>query len=193
MALAAMTAACVPFGASSETRTTSSSRAAAPWTASWGAAVQPAHADPSEPEGNWSESGFGEETLRQVVRLSVGGPKLRVRLSNAYGTRPLKIAGATVARSDGGAKARPGTLLPLTFGGSPATTVPVGKDITTDEVPLPTTHREELVVSLRFAAPTGRATVHRFTTATSYRAPGDHLWSTASESFDRSATPPGTT
>ena len=38
-------------------------------------------------------------TVRQVVRVGLAGPQLRLRLSNIYGTAPLPIGGVTVARS----------------------------------------------------------------------------------------------
>ncbi|WP_190122603.1 SGNH/GDSL hydrolase family protein [Streptomyces inusitatus] len=161
--------------------------AAAPapvWSATWGAAMQQATDDPTDEIPNWSRNGFENETLRQVIRLSVGGPKLRIRLSNAYGTTPLRIAGATVARSDGGAKARPGTVRALTFRNSPTLTVPAGRDTVSDAVAMPTANFEKLAVTLRFTASTGPATMHRFTTATSYRAPGDQLRSPTAKAFD---------
>ncbi|WP_405412901.1 hypothetical protein [Streptomyces decoyicus] len=112
--------------------------------------------DDAQDGPNWSRKGFGDETLRQVIRLSVGGPTLRLRFSNAYGTRPLHLAGATVVRSDGDAKARPGTVRTLTFRGAPAVTVPTGRDTVTDAVDLPTSNLEKLTVSLRFTAPPAR-------------------------------------
>ncbi|UKY51804.1 SGNH/GDSL hydrolase family protein [Streptomyces inhibens] len=157
------------------------------WTATWGAAMQQATNEATEDTPNWSRQGFKNETLRQVIRLSVGGPELRIRLSNAYGTKPLHIAGATVARSDGEAKARPGTVRTLTFRHAPALTIPAGRDTVSDAVAMPTANLEKLTVTLRFTAPTGPATMHRFTTATSYRAPGDRLRSPAADDFNRRA------
>ncbi|MFF2922158.1 SGNH/GDSL hydrolase family protein [Streptomyces celluloflavus] len=154
------------------------------WTATWGAAMQQATDDTSEDSPNWSRQGFENETLRQVIRLSVGGPKLRIRLSNAYGITPLHIAGATVARSDGGAKARPGTVRALTFRNAPTLTVPAGHDTVSDAVAMPTANLEKLAVTLRFTTSTGPATTHRFTTATSYRAPGDQLRSPTATTFN---------
>ncbi|PJN40122.1 G-D-S-L family lipolytic protein [Streptomyces sp. CB02959] len=162
------------------------------WTASWGAAMQQAtddtdNADSADGTDNWSREGFRDETLRQVIRLSVGGPSLRLRFSNAYGTRPLHLAGATVARSDGAAKARPDTLRTLTFDHARSVTVPTGRSTVTDPVALPTANLEKLTVTLRFTTPTGPATMHRFTTATTYRAPGDRSHSLATDAFDQRA------
>ncbi|MGI5260805.1 SGNH/GDSL hydrolase family protein [Streptomyces angustmyceticus] len=179
-----LTGICAPAVPSVRTeRAAPAAARATQWTASWGAAVQQA-TDNAQDGPNWSRQGFRNETLRQVIRLSIGGPTLRLRFSNAYGSRPLHLAGATVARSDGDAKARPGSVRALTFHGSTAVTVPTGRDIVTDAVDLPTSSLEKLTVSLRFTTPTGPATLHRFTTATSYRTPGDRLRSPAA-AFDR--------
>ncbi len=67
---------------------------------------------------NWSQEGFWRQSLRQVVRIGAGGGRVRIRLSNAYGTSPLRIAGATVARAGEGAGVEPGSLRRLTFEGA---------------------------------------------------------------------------
>lgn len=61
-------------------------------------------------------------TLRQIVRPSIAGQQLRVRLSNVFGTTPLRIGRATLARSANNASADidPATLQPLRFAGAEA-------------------------------------------------------------------------
>ncbi|GGQ23963.1 lysophospholipase L1-like esterase [Actinomadura coerulea] len=145
------------------------------WSQSWGAAMQRPIAGGEDEGPNWSVEGFGDHSLRQVVRLSAGGTKVRIRLSNRYGTRPLRVAAAAVARSAGGAQAWPGTTAALTFGGTRSATVAPGADIVSDPAPLTTAPLEKLAVTLRFTGATGPATFHRFTTQPAYRAPGDHL------------------
>lgn len=68
---------------------------------------------------NWSREGFWRQSLRQVVRLTAGGDRLRVRLSHTYGTSPLRIAGATVARTREGAAVEADSVRRLTFEGPP--------------------------------------------------------------------------
>ncbi|NYE10380.1 SGNH/GDSL hydrolase family protein [Actinomadura citrea] len=145
------------------------------WSQSWGAAMQRPIAGGEDEGPNWSVEGFGDHSLRQVVRLSAGGAKVRIRLSNRYGTRPLPVAAAAVARSAGGAQAWPGTTAALTFGGARSVTVAPGAEIVGDPVPLTTAPLEKLAVTLRFTGATGPATFHRFTTQPAYRASGDHL------------------
>lgn len=61
------------------------------WSQSWGAAMQRPIAGGEDEGPNWSTEGFGDHSLRQVVRLSAGGAQVRIRLSNRYGTRPLRV------------------------------------------------------------------------------------------------------
>lgn len=162
------------------------SHRAAGWSQSWGAAMQRPIAGGEDEGPNWSVEGFGDHSLRQVVRLSAGGTKVRIRLSNRYGTRPLRVAAAAVARSAGGAQAWPGTTAALTFGGTRAATVAPGAEIASDPVPLAAAPLEKLAVTLRFTGATGPATFHRFTTQPAYRASGDHLSDEGAGAYTRS-------
>src|SRR4051812_49460291 len=61
---------------------------------------------------------FSNQTLREIVRSSIGGDEVRVRISNIYGSETLAIRGAHIALSAGGPKNVPGTGPVLTFGGA---------------------------------------------------------------------------
>ena len=89
-------------------------------------------------------------TLRYRLVLSSGGDGVRVRFSNESGDAPLHIAGASVGLAAGGKAddARPGTLIPLTFGGRREIRIPVGAPAISDPVHLKTSALTELVVSL---------------------------------------------
>ncbi len=69
------------------------------WVGSWTAAPAPA-------EG----VALANQTLRMHPRLSLGGPSLRVRFSNAHGTRPLPIGAARVALRASGAGIAPAPI-----------------------------------------------------------------------------------
>ncbi|WP_326670455.1 SGNH/GDSL hydrolase family protein [Streptomyces sp. NBC_01257] len=141
------------------------------WQGGWAASPQ-APTEIFTP--NWSRQGFADQTVRQVIRVSTGGTRARVELSNRYGTGPLRITGATVARTDAGASVEKGSVRQLSFGGSRSTTVPAGADATSDALAYRTGALESLTVTLYLAAPTGPATFHMMSSATSYRARGDH-------------------
>ncbi|WP_089328884.1 SGNH/GDSL hydrolase family protein [Actinomadura meyerae] len=153
------------------------------WSQSWGTAMQRPLAAGEDDGPNWSVEGFRDHSLRQVVRLSTGGTKIRIRLSNRYGTAPLRVAAGAVGRSGGGGKVWPGTTAALTFGGGRSATIPAGRELVSDPVPLATVPLERLAVTLRFTGATGPATFHRFTSGTAYRAPGDHLSDIGSDAY----------
>ncbi|RZS32188.1 hypothetical protein EV193_11329 [Herbihabitans rhizosphaerae] len=144
------------------------------WTGTWASAAQHPGAGPFEPD--WSTDGFADQSVRQVVRVSTGGAALRITLSNVYGTKPLRLTGATVAKTSDQASVRPDTVRPLAFHGSPATVIPVGRQATSDGLGFPVSPLERLTVTLYFAEPTGPATFHRFATAETYRASGDRRY-----------------
>src|SRR6516162_4646463 len=62
------------------------------WIATWTASPEPADPDPSQPVLN-----LEDQTVRERVRLSVGGAQIRIRLSNEYGSSPLALGSVTVA------------------------------------------------------------------------------------------------
>jgi lysophospholipase L1-like esterase len=141
------------------------------WAAVWGTSPQRPSASFAP---NWSEAGFSNQTVRQVVRVSAGGVATRIRLSNAYGSTPLKVAGATIARTTSGAAVQSSSLRQLTVRDARSFTIPVGSELATDLVPLRLSALESVTITLYLAAPTGPATYHAVALATSYRAAGDH-------------------
>lgn len=151
------------------------------WIGAWAAAVQRPTEFAFQP--NWSVQGFANQTVRQVARVSVGGALLRVRLSNAYGTAPLRVAGVTVGKAGSGAAVRPGTLRPVTVGHRLSFAIPPGRSVASDPIPLPTAPLDRLAITLYFADPTGPATFHMTASATSYRAGGDHRFALGGAAF----------
>ena len=134
---------------------------------------------------NWSTQGFSDQTVRQEVRVSGGGNQIRIRLSNLYGTEPLRLAEATIAESAGGAATEPGTMRSLIFRGSRSVTIPAGQVTASDATALHVAPLESLTVTLYFATPTGPSTFHEDGLTTTYRATGDHARNTGAAAFDR--------
>ncbi|WP_309055047.1 SGNH/GDSL hydrolase family protein [Streptomyces sp.] len=141
------------------------------WRGAWAASPQA----PGTSAENWSAEGFSDHTLRQSVRVTLGGERLRIELSNRYGTRPLRIDGATVARAAGKGAVVPGSARPLTFDGGGTVTIPAGGTLLSDAADLPLDAFDSVTVTLRLSGATGPATVHRVASATTHRAKGDHL------------------
>ncbi len=145
------------------------------WVGSWGAS-------PVFPVGQELDG----QTVRQVVRLSLGGRQIRVRFSNETGTAPLVIGAAHVARPG----TAPGTIdpasdHPLTFGGMASVTVPPGAPIVSDPVDIDMPDLGKLVVSLFVSRWTGPSVVHLDGVETAYIGPGNQ---TADPSLDKAQT-----
>ena len=150
------------------------------WNATWAASP---HAPTDFLGPTWGVAGFDDHTVRQVVRISDGGAAVRIRLSNAYGTAPLVVTGATVAHTADGAAVRPNTVRHLTFRGHRSVTVPVGGEAVGDLAPLFVAPLSQVTVTLYLAGKTGPATGHAFASATSWRASGDHRADAAADAF----------
>ncbi|MGW7054095.1 SGNH/GDSL hydrolase family protein [Streptomyces sp. NPDC054887] len=143
------------------------------WTAAWGASPQ----SPSTGfTPNWSQEGFSHQTVRQVVRVTAAGERARIRLSNAYGTSPLDVTGATIARTakGGGAAVEAGSVRHLTFSGRRSVRIPARGELRSDPAALPLDRLESVTVTLHFAGTTGPATFHAQAWTGTYRAEGDH-------------------
>ncbi|MFH9429176.1 SGNH/GDSL hydrolase family protein [Streptomyces sp. NPDC017615] len=109
-----------------------------------------------------------DRSYRLIVRVSAGGSDLRVRLSNAYGGRPLTVDAAHAGLQDRGAALRRGSNRPLTFGGAREVTVPAGGAVWSDPLPGRVPAGARLAVSLRTPAARGPATGHEMALTTSY-------------------------
>jgi lysophospholipase L1-like esterase len=119
---------------------------------------------------------YANATLRQVVRVSIGGGTLRVKLSNLFGTQPLVIAAARIAVSTAPATARidPATDRPLTFSGAAQVILPAGGETWSDPVKLNVEPLAHLAISLHYLAPPSVQTGHPGSRATSHILAGDH-------------------
>jgi lysophospholipase L1-like esterase len=132
--------------------------------------------------GTWSASPQGVaapiqingQTVRQIVRTSLGGERVRVRFSNAYGTSGLVIGSAHLAISTGGASISGGTDRVLKFNGSPTITIPAAALVVSDPVTLNVPALRDLAVSLYLPENVAATTQHSVGLQTTYiSAPGD--------------------
>jgi lysophospholipase L1-like esterase len=152
------------------------------WTGAWATSMTTA-SPPLFGLPNWSLEGFANQSVRQVIRVTRGGSAVRIRLSNVDGATPLRLAGATLGVAGDGASVRSGTLRTLTFGHSPSTVLPTGRETASDAVRMPVFPLDRLSLTLFFAKPTGPATFHPIAFATAYRATGDHRLDQNAEAF----------
>jgi hypothetical protein len=115
-----------------------------------------------------------DPSYRLVVRTSVAGSGLRIRLSNAFGDRPVTFGRAYARLRESGAALVRGSNRRLTFGGEKSVTVPLGETVHSDPLPGKLPAQASLVVSIQVTDAAGPATGHGMAMQTSYAAPGDH-------------------
>ncbi len=132
------------------------------WVGTWTVAPAPA-------EG----VAFNNVTLRMNGRVSLGGKVLRVRLSNAHGTKPLTIGAAHIGLRAGGAAVVPGTNRKLTFGGSGSATIATGALLISDPVELdvPALGDVAITVHLPDDLPASFGVTGRYARVTNYISP----------------------
>ncbi len=162
----------------------SAQAAAGFWRDSWMASPQPLwSADFVLPLG--VPARFERQTLRQVARLSVGGARLRVVISNEEGREPLVIGAAHVARHAEGSSVVAGSDRVLRFGGQPEVRIPPGARVVSDAVDLALPALSRVAVSSYLPEPAAPAGVHFDARQTAYLVAGDH---TAAIALGRDAT-----
>jgi len=132
------------------------------WVGTWTAAAAPG-------EG----AAFSNHTLRMIPRVSIGARMLRVRISNAYGTRPLAIDAACVGLRSTGPAVVPGSNRRLTFGGEPSTTIAAGALVVSDPVELEFAPLSDLAVSVHLPGdlPASFGITGRYARQTNYVSP----------------------
>jgi len=91
---------------------------------------------------------FTNQTLRQIVHTSIGGSKVRVVLTNAYGTGPLTIGAAQLAVRDTDASIQAASSRPLTFSGRPTVTIPPGAVAYSDSVSIAVPEMGDLAIDV---------------------------------------------
>jgi lysophospholipase L1-like esterase len=140
------------------------------WVETWAAAMT----KPTPMVANRADTGFRDQTIRNVIFTSVGGQEVRIRLSNRYGDRPLRIGQASVGvvASDGNLS---GPAYAVTFDGSRSVVVPAGEEVVSDAVAMPVSALEDLAVSIYVPQATGPATFHFFGEQNNYLAHGNHV------------------
>jgi lysophospholipase L1-like esterase len=126
--------------------------------------------------------GVADRGYRLVVRTSVGGSDLRIRLTNAFGDRPVTFDSVYVGVRQQGAALVRGSNRRLSFGGADSVTIPAGGAALSDALPGRLPAATDLVVSLHSPDAAGPASGHGMAMQTSYLTQGDH---TAEESAER--------
>ena len=143
-----------------------------------GVAVPPAGAGPSGAVQTPSQAslapampavvGFTNQTVRMVVRASLGGRRVRVQLSNAFGAAALDIGAAHVALRSKDSEIVPNTDRALLFNGQPAVRIPPGAVMISDPVDLTVPKLSEMAISLFVPGASGVPSGHAMALHTTY-------------------------
>ncbi|HLK04357.1 MAG TPA: SGNH/GDSL hydrolase family protein [Candidatus Acidoferrum sp.] len=133
------------------------------WIGTWATAAQPAI-----PE---SVQTYHNQTLRLVVHVSAGGNKVRIKLSNIYGDKPLVIGAAHIARRSSAADIDPASDRTLKFQSLASITIPAGAMVVSNPVELDVPALSDLAISLFLPESTEAKTVHSLAKQTSYLSP----------------------
>jgi len=139
------------------------------WLGTWTSSQQL-----TEPR-NMPPAPLAHSTLRQVIHVSLGGPRIRVVLSNLFGDGPIAIGAARVARAAGGSAIEPASERRLTFGGADSLTIPAGRSITSDPLDFQVSPLSNLAVTLRLGDAPAALTGHPGSRTTSYIKAGDWI------------------
>lgn len=116
------------------------------WVGTW--AATPVALAAAQSAAGVVPASFNNQTLRLIVRTSIGGHQVRVRLSNAFGTQPLAVGAAHIAIRGAGAAIVPGSDRTLTFGGAKSTKIWAGALMISDPVELDVPALGDLAVSI---------------------------------------------
>jgi len=133
------------------------------WVATWGTAealvrTQPPANPPAQPPAG--AAGFKNQTVRMVVRTSIGGEHLRIKVENAFGAPPVTLGAAHIALRAKDSEIVAGSDRALTFSGKPGCILPSGVERVSDPVDLKVPALTDLAVSLYFPGETGPPTNH---------------------------------
>ena len=136
-----------------------------PASAQPGVSTPPTTPPPAGPAGLQT---VNNQTIRMIVRTSIGGKRARVKLSHAFGTTAVTVGAAHLAKRGDGSAIVPDSDRPLTFGGKPSFTIAPGSVVMSDPVMLDITPLTDLAVSLYLPGETGPPTTHSAALRTTY-------------------------
>ena len=145
------------------------------WRATWAASqTPPLPVGSATPRSAETSVRLDEtQTIRDIVHVSAGGDRCRLRISNVFGKTPLLISSTHVALQDEKSSILPDTDRIATFGQQREISIPPGADMLTDPISIHIPENVNLAVSLTTKGQRVIDTVHFYALQTSYTAPGD--------------------
>ncbi len=154
------------------------------WVGTWSASPLPATPNRLSGPSDLSAEGFDDQTVRNIVYTSVGGNRIRLRLTNTFGSRPVSVGQVTVGLQESRAGLVHGSVHQATFnGGSPAVTIPAGAQVYSDPVEMPVAPLQNLAISIYLPNATGPATYHPGAEQVNYVSSGNRTNDTSAQAY----------
>ena len=151
------------------------------WVATWATSPQSGTPNPREPLLS-----IHNQTVRERVRVSIGGSQMRLRFSNECGTTPLLIGAATLAIPTDAATIKKESIQSVTFEGRNSITISTGAPVLSDPIMFPVKSGTEISISIYFPSRIATPTLHAFAfKRAAISQPGDF---THAEKIDATAT-----
>ena len=141
------------------------------WVGTWGTAPQlvERHNNPPAP-------GLTNNSLREIVQVSIGGKKVRLKLTNEFSQEATEIKAVelAIAKTAGASyEIDEKTTVSVTFGGSPSVTMPAGGHVVSDPVNFKFGDRENVAITIHYGATSQTVSGHPGSRTTSYLATGN--------------------
>ena len=127
------------------------------WIATWATSPQSGTPNPREPLLS-----INNQTVRERVRVSLGGSQIRLRFSNEFGSSPLLIGAATVAIPTDTSTIKEESLQNVTFEGRNSIEIPAGAPVVSDPISFAVTPGAEVSISIYFPKRLTTPTLHAF-------------------------------
>jgi lysophospholipase L1-like esterase len=142
------------------------------WVGTWTTAMQLV-----EPHNLAPEPGLSGNSIREIVQVSVGGDKIRVKFSNEHGKSPLNIKAVEIAvatSSGSSADIKVGTMKSLKFKGKAGVTIEAGKMVASDAIDFKLRNRENVAITIHYGECDNKiVTGHPGSRTTSYLVEGN--------------------
>ncbi len=147
-----------------------SERKSEKWVGTWSTAPQLV-----ETGNNPPSPGLSNNTLRQIIHVSIGGDSLRVRFSNEFSTNPVTLNEVHIAASEGGSTIDTSTDKILNFNGMPDVTMAPGTAVTSDPLQFSLEPLSNIVITIYFGGTSSDVTGHPGSRTTSYILQGNEV------------------
>ncbi len=146
------------------------SSSATQWVGTWSTAPQLV-----EPGNNPPSPGLSNNTLRQIVRVSIGGDTLRLRFSNEFSASPVTMHEVHIALSRGGGTIDTTTDRVVYFDGTAEVTLPPDTGVMSDPLLFPVSPRTDVAITIYFGTTSPDVTGHPGSRTTSYLLTGNAI------------------